>query len=259
MEFHPGFSITPLFEPLSFRYGVDVFGPAVELRTLDAIRPSLMDPNCSGPGIVYAIAMDVAKMKHRALLQRLHLLFGVVTFAAGRLGREPVRSQGHVHSVSAFSGSSTPEVYEIWSGRAIIYMQQHTGDDPGCCYAVEAEPGQVVVVPPGWAHATISADPQHPLVFGAWCVRDYAFDYQGVRLHKGLAWFPLSGSEGQIEWIRNGMYNYSPLIVKAASGYPELDIVPGKPIYTQFEEENERFSFVAFPNQKKAVWSSFVP
>ena len=33
-----------------------------------------------------------------------------------------------------------------------------------------------VIVPPGWVHATISADPKQPLTFGAWCDRDYGFE-----------------------------------------------------------------------------------
>ena len=65
--------------------------------------------------------MDVGKEEHRALLNKLHLLFGVVTYSAGKLGQEPVRSQGHIHKISPYSGWSTPEIYEIWSGEAIIY------------------------------------------------------------------------------------------------------------------------------------------
>ena len=111
--------------------------------------------------------MDVGKTEHWPVLKNLHLLYGAVTYAAGRLGKEPVRSQGHIHKVSRHSGWSTPEVYEIWSGKAIIYMQETAQDQPGRCFAITAEPGDVVIVPPYWAHATISADPEQPLSFGA--------------------------------------------------------------------------------------------
>lgn len=39
-------------------------------------------------------------------------------------------ARGHIHKVSPFSNWSTPEVYEIWSGEAIIYMQEYAGDSP---------------------------------------------------------------------------------------------------------------------------------
>lgn len=85
MEFNPGFDIIPTVNPMGFKYGADVFGPQVENRYLRDIRGSLSDPQCDGPEIVYSIAMDVGKCKHREMLERMHLLYGVVTYAAGRL------------------------------------------------------------------------------------------------------------------------------------------------------------------------------
>ena len=71
------------------------------------------------------------------------MLFGAVSYAAGSLGDEPVRSQGHVHRISSHSGWSPPEVYEIWTGKAFIYMQEKVADNPGRCFAIEAGPGDL--------------------------------------------------------------------------------------------------------------------
>ena len=90
--FDKGIDITPVQSPMGFTYGAGVFGPEVEIRRLEDIRASLRDPQCKGPEQVYSIAMDVGKEEHRALLNKLHLLFGVVTYSAGKLGQEPVRS-----------------------------------------------------------------------------------------------------------------------------------------------------------------------
>lgn len=259
MQFNPGFDIEPISQPMGFEYGPGVFGPAVEYRRLDDIRKSLRDPNCKGPDIVYAIAMDVGKKEHRAQLEKLHLLFGIVTYAAGKLGKEPVRSQGHIHKVSPLSGWSTPEVYEIWAGRAIIYMQESAKDNPGRCFAVEAGPGEVVIVPPGWAHATISADPGQPLTFGAWCDRGYGFEYDDVRAHKGLAWFPVFTENRKIKWEKNPNYYDCQLVVKTPEKYNQLGIVSGKSIYKQFEEHPEVFLFVPRPELIKKVWENFIP
>ena len=106
MIFNPGFDIRPKTNPMGFEYGPGVFGPEVENRALDSIRKSLRDRGCSGPDPVYSIAMDVGKSEHLPQLKRHHLLFGAVTYAAGRLGDEPVRSQGHIHRISPFSGWS---------------------------------------------------------------------------------------------------------------------------------------------------------
>lgn len=259
MNFNPGFDIAPQFSPMGFVYGEDVFGPEVENRMLNDIRGSLMDPDCQGPDIVYSIAMDVGKKKHRSLLEKMHLLYGVVTYAAGRLGTEPIRSQGHVHKISSYSGWSTPEVYEIWAGEAIIYMQEYADDNPGRCFAVYAKAGDVVIVPPYWAHATISANPNSPLTFGAWCDRDYGFVYDGIRKHKGIAWFPVFNSNDKIEWNLNEQYISSSLICKEPGDYSALGIVPGKSIYEIFENDPKSFLYVPSPQLKKDVWSNFIP
>lgn len=258
--FNPGLNVFPTAEKLGFEYGTDCFGPEVENRTLDAIRKSLADPTCDGPEIVYSIAMDVGKNIHKAKLNELHLLYGAVTYAAGRISNEPVRSQGHKHRKSVYAnGWSTPEVYEIWAGEAIIYMQETANDHPGRCFAVCAKAGEVVIVPPFWAHATISANAAEPLTFGAWCDREYGFDYDEVRAHKGLAWFPILDDENIISWKANTAYEKSELIEKSPRIYTEFGMNPEISIYAQFEENEHKFDFVPQPEIVKELWENFVP
>ena len=259
MNFDPGFDIQPLSVDEGFRLGADCFDRGVEFRKLDSLRKSLRDPDCDGPENVYAIMMDVGRRQDLPAMEERMLLFGVVTYAAGSLGQEPIRSQGHIHKRSAHCGWSTPEVYEIWTGKAIIYMQESGEDDPGRCYAVEAGPGDVVVVPPDWVHATISADPTQPLTFGAWCDRDYGFEYDSVRRHGGIAWFPLLDEAGKIRWEKNPAYRTAELTVKAPGDYTVLGMEQGKPIYQQFCEEPDRFLFVSDPQRAAKVWKEFIP
>lgn len=259
-QFDPGFPVKPISNPMGFEYGPGVFGPSVEIRTLDAIRPSLLDPQCDGPTEVYAIAMDVGKTVHKESLLQKHLLYGVVTYAKGRLGKEPVRSQGHIHRNSQHAlGWSTPEVYEIWSGEAIIYMQERAEDDPGRCFAVQGKPGDVIIVPPFWAHATISANPDIPLTFGAWCDRDFGFEYSGVRERKGLAFYPLLNDSNDISWQKNPKYRNPDLIEKSPRLYTEFGIETGIPVYKQFELDQDRFRFVPRPDLYQELWEGFVP
>ncbi len=255
---NPGFDISVSEKPLNFIYGEGVFGPEIENRSLDSIRKSLKDHDAKGPEIVYSIAMDVGKTKDKEDLIKKNLLYGAVIYSKGKIGEEPVRSQGHIHSVSASCGSSTPEVYEIWQGKAIIYMQETAKDNPGRCFAVIAEAGDVVIVPPYWAHYTVNADPKQNMVFGAWCVRDYGFDYDEVRAHNGLAFFPILDYNDEINWIKNELYKNQELIVKKARKYKEFNLNE-EPIYTQYEKEREKFLFVANPMLKLKEWENFIP
>jgi glucose-6-phosphate isomerase, archaeal len=258
MTFEPGLSIS-LLEDLSFRYGSGVFGPDPEYRRLDAIRKSLRDPNCLGPDPVYSIAMDVGREEHRGELHRRMLLFGVVGYAAGRLGHEPVRSQGHIHAIAPHCGWSTAEIFEVWQGRAIIYAQERATDDPGRCVAIEAGPGDQVVVPPGWAHCVINANPDAVMLFGAWCDRQYGFDYGGVRAHGGLAWFPLLDDLGAIHWEANPRYAPSLLSQRRARTYAELGLSASVPVYEQFARNPESVQWVSDPARFDGLWPAFEP
>lgn len=242
-----------------FVYGRGVFGPTPEHRRLDAIRASLCDPNCNGPDPVYSIVMDVGRDEHRAELQSRMLLFGVVVYAAGRLGREPVRSQGHVHALSPHSGWSAPELFEIWEGRAIVYAQQFAADDPGRCYAIHAAAGDRIVVPPGWAHCVINVDPHARLIFAACCDRQYGFVYDQIRARGGLAWFPMLDREDQIFWQANPRYNSASLIARSPRPYQELGFPGGISIYEQFVEDPDSLQWVSDPGRFADLWTSFEP
>ncbi len=258
MTFDPGFNISLFGQELRFQYGNGVFGPTTEYRRLQDIRASLSNPDCNGPEPVYGIAMDIGRDQDRADLASRMLLYGAVVYAAGRLGNEPVRSQGHVHKSAAHSGWSPPELYEIWEGRAIVYAQEFATDDPGRCIAVYAEQGDIVVVPPGWAHGTINDDPNSRMAFGAWCDRQYGFIYDDVRAHEGLAHFPLLAGD-EIVWTNNPRYNKSSLSIRRARQYPELGLRPGVPIYTQYCQNPASVEWVASPAVFANLWPTFEP
>ena len=256
-KFDPKLGVRSASDSLQFTYGHGVFGPKPEFRRLDEIRASLRDRECQGPDPVYSIVMDVGRQEHRAEFQRRMLLFGVVVYAGGQLGDEPVRSQGHVHAVAPHCGWSTPELFEIWEGRAIIYAQESAGDDPGRCFAVSANPGDKVVVPPGWAHSVINADPEHRMMFGAWCDRQYGFVYDAIRAHHGLAWFPVLDSERNIHWESNPSYLSSSLAIRGPRLYPELGLDPNTPMYEQFAADPDSIQWVSEPARVAALWPAF--
>jgi len=259
VTFYPGFRIEVTTDPIGFVYGPDTFGPEPELRSLDAIRPSLRDPGCSGPDPVYTIAMDVGNVRDRPELEQRMLLVGAVAYAAGQLGDEPVRSQGHVHAKSSHSGWPPPELYEIWSGEGFVLMQEVAGDDPGRCFAIRAKPGDCVIVPPGWAHATISADPRQPLVFGAICDREYAFLYDEVRRRQGLAWYAVIAPDGELRWQPNANYQYRALEIRGPHDYSEFGVAPGVPLYSQMQKDFNRFQWVSKPGLMGNRWKAFIP
>lgn len=258
--YNPGFEIKPNYQKMTFEYGRETFGPEVERRHLDDIRQSLEDPNADGPEVVYTIAMDCGRDEDRNDLASRNLLYGACIYAKGLIGREPVRSQGHIHAVSASVNLSTPELYEVWDGTCIVVMQETANDVPGRVYAVKAQKGQHILVPPSWAHMTINADPTHPMTFGAWCVRDFGFDYRDVRAHHGLAYFPIMDvQENVIKFEQNFRYQPEGLIVKTPNDYKEFGIESGQSIYSQYIEDHSRFDFIKNPALTQSLWTNYEP
>ena len=149
-------------------------------------------------------------------------------------------------------------------GSAIIYAQENASadDDPGRCFAVTAGPGDKIVVPPGWAHAVINADPKTRMMFGAWCDRQYGFVYDAIRAHHGLAWFPILDRQtldGQqkIHWEPNPSYRSSDLSIRSPRAYPELGLDPSTPIYEQFANDPDSVQWVSEPARVASVWPNF--
>jgi len=137
--------------------------------------------------------------------------------------------------------------------------QEKSGDDPGRCVAIEAGPGDKVVIPPGWAHYVVNADVNTKLIFGAWCDRLYGFDYTQMRAHRGLAWFPLVDDEGKIKWEHNRRYLPSKLNIREARDYPELDVSATTPIYKCFRRAAESVQWISDPRRFEELWHNFEP
>lgn len=132
-------------------------------------------------------------------------------------------------------------------------------DEPGRCFAISAEQGDVVTVPPQWAHAVINADPNSRMVFGAWCDRQYGFVYDGVRAHGGLAYFPVLAEGVQINWVANPRYNRNHLHVRSARPYPDLGLSLGVPIYRQYKNDPQSVTWVSDPGRFSERWKHFEP
>ena len=253
-----GMNLTFDLKTMELNYPEGTFGPQTEKRRLDDVRATLRDPSAEGPEILYSIAMDVGCEQDRETLLRHNLLYGACLYNQGQVGEEPVRSQGHIHFQSPSCDCSTGELYEIWHGKAIVFMQERATDHPGRVFAVEGNEGDVILVPPGWAHYTVNADPHQPMAFGAWCVRDYGFDYEDVRKHRGLAYYPIVKDE-DIEFVANPEYHMVELIRKSPRKYTEFNLDYSKPLYQQLRDDPSRFDFIPKPQSVSELWENFIP
>jgi glucose-6-phosphate isomerase len=244
---YAGFEVRLDPDALAFDFGPDIAAAPVTVRRLDEVRSLLQDPQASGPEHLYTISMDIKVPGKAEALQALGLGYGAVVYNHGALGREALRSQGHVHSASPSSGLGYSELYEFWHGRGLVYMQDTATADVGDVIVVEAGPGDKVAIPPGWAHATVNTG-REAMAFGAVYALEAQLLYEPLRRLQGTAHYVLA--DGTLE--RNPRYRAVPQARRLpAHHFPEHGIERGRPALAG---ELARLEFVSRPERCPQLW-----
>ena len=238
-------------EGLTLTFDPGITTAPVVVRRLDEVRGLLQDPAATGPDHLYTIYMDVRVPGVGDTLRANGLGYGAVVYNHGALGREALRSQGHVHSVAPDTGVGYSELYEIWHGRALVYMQDSATADVGDVIVVEAGPGHKVAIPPGWAHATVNVG-DGPMAFGAVYALDARLLYEPLRRLQGTAHYVLS--DGSLE--PNPRYRSLPQARRCAPHeLPEVGVASGRPALAG---DAARLAFVARPERHPQLWNRLV-
>lgn len=237
---------------LSLDFGPDVVHPAGETRTLDQVRPLLKDPRARGPEHLYTIYMDIYRRQDGPALHEQGLLYGAVVYNHGTVGRERLRSQGHIHSEKIGVGLRYSEVYEFWTGQGFVYLQKELGPDVTRAYLIRVGPGDKVVIPFGWVHLVVTLGTE-VLSFGAWCARENQLEYAALRALGGPAHFvQVDGSV-----IANPRYRTVAKVRYATpADLPDLGIPRDQPIYTSWRERPELYAFMSRPELIGDVWAN---
>jgi glucose-6-phosphate isomerase, archaeal len=186
-----GFQVVLDPAALSLSFGSGITTAPAAVRRLDEVRSLLRDPTASGPEHLYTIYMDIRVPDRVEALRSLGLGYGAVVYNAGALGAEALRSQGHVHSAPETTGVAYSEIYEFWHGHGLVYMQDRATADVTDVIVVEAGPGDKVVIPPGWAHATVNLG-DGPMAFGAVYALEARLLYEPLRELQGTAHYVLA-------------------------------------------------------------------
>ncbi|NYY79802.1 glucose-6-phosphate isomerase [Raoultella planticola] len=183
------------------------------------------------------------------------LLFGVVTYAAGRLGKN--RFAVRDMSIASASTAAGRRRSCMKSGRESHYLHARVrGGRPRTLLCGHRRAGRKGTGTARLGHATISASRDEPLTFGAWCDREYGFEYDAVRARKGLARYPrcrMNRLSGCI--IRTIFPGGCRLLPRQ---YTEFGITSA-PVYQQFIDDPARFQFISRPDKTAELWRNFHP
>lgn len=120
------------------------------------------------------------------------LLLGVSVVHPGRVGREFFMTKGHFHTIL-----ETAEVYYVLKGEGFMVMETPEGE----CVVKSLSPGQVLYIPPRWAHRSVCTSRQDDLVTFFLYPANAGHDYGSIEKH-GFQKLVLEG-EGGIEIVDN--------------------------------------------------------
>jgi glucose-6-phosphate isomerase len=242
-----GFGVRLDVQALTLQFAPGITTAPVVVRRLDEVRTLLRDPRSTGPDHLYTIYMDIRVPGIAETLRAHGLGYGAVVYNHGALGREALRSQGHVHSAPAATGVAYSEVYEFWHGRGLVYMQDRASADVTDVIVIEAGPGDKVAIPPGWAHATVNAG-DGAMAFGAVYALDARLLYEPLRALQGTAHYVLA--DGTLE--ANPRYPRVPEARRTAPHrIPEQGMKTGRPALAG---DLARLDFVSRPERYPALW-----
>jgi glucose-6-phosphate isomerase, archaeal len=184
---------------LTFRDGFQVETTARYARDLTAVA---RDGRSVGQSLRYTM------YRHLPVHDLHGVRYDLTVLANVRSEGEFAKTFGHVHPADPRTGCAHNEVYSLVHGRALwlLFLVHGDLDD---AYAVVAEPGDALVIPPQYAHATINIGGS-PLVMANLVSDAFAPDYEPVRRRRGAPWYVVEGPGGRPELVCNPTYPTAP-------------------------------------------------
>jgi len=265
-------------------FGDDLPPVEPQARTLEEMRVVLYNQTATMPEELYYMYRNVGRPRDVERIAGRSLRFDVTVLVAGLVGGEFVKTAGHYHPViegGGPDGLTYPELYQVVSGRAHYLLQRPApaveqgrghaapGEDAGGpggrgdvgagldragwstghladVVIVDAGPGDVLYVPPGYGHVTINPGPE-PLVMVNVVDGSFSSVYWPYRERHGAAYYEIE-EHGESYFVANDHYPDPPEPrLGRPTGPRSLGLRPGVPLYRQLVEDPEAFGFLSRP------------
>jgi len=180
--------------------------------------------------------------KELEMMRSVRLRYDITVIPPGMIGPEFVKTAGHYHPCPERCGLemlSYPEVYQVIRGTATYLLQK---SDLSEFIIVEAQEGDIVLIPPNYGHVTVNADSSE-LVMANWVSDAFASEYDPVRLKAGLAYYIIKDGIAQ-----NGNYDELPTLTYGKpKSYPSVGLYSGVDMYG-LVNDLEKLDFLTNPH-----------
>ena len=159
---------------------------------------------------IYYMYRDLAKNDtDLEIIKAHHLRYDITVIPPGMLGSEYTKTVGHYHPDVPGMDISYPEIYQVLEGSATYLLQKvERGEEDIALDVViiEAEKGDLVIIPPEYGHVTINAS-EKTLEMANWVCRDFSSIYEPIKRLSGASYFLLKDG-----FAKNPLYKDVPPI-----------------------------------------------
>jgi len=216
-------------------------------RLLESV---LLDPAAPGPEVPCTVYRGVALATDQGVFEEHGVRHNLMMLRPGRLGREYVKTRGHVASCA--EAAQCPEAYGVVHGQALFLVQQ-PGGEPGhaACWSqvrdvrwIEARPGQKVIIPAESGVVIINLR-EGPLVLSHLVAAD-AWPVHLMYQQLGGAAYYVVERDGAPATEPNPRYAQPlpPVRKEAPLEAPGLGVEEGVPLYSAFVHGPQRFAWL---------------
>lgn len=234
---------------LTFSDGVTVEKRAG--KNAGQMRDLLWDKDAPDDEPLYDFFVGVSHKEHTRRMAESGLRYDVIVVQPGTLGGEFKKTSGHRHKASS-QGVEYPEIYEVLYGTAMFVLQKSRDGVVEDAAVVRTEAGRKIIVPPGYAHATVNVG-DTPLVFSDLVYSGCENEYGEIQQRHGMAYY-LFERNNTVRFMRNPAYEQAaPLRALEPVELPGLGIRFGTPIYDILAETPQVFSYLADPRGRQEV------
>jgi glucose-6-phosphate isomerase, archaeal len=224
-----------------------------ELRMAGDLKGIYARKGCCGSGPLYAMFRNLARSPaDRWWLNEMGLRYDITVVPPRKICGEFVKTKGHYHPANP-AGHGYPEIYEVLEGRAHYLLQREDLTD---AVLVEAEAGDVVVVPPEYGHVTINPTSGQTLHMANIVSGIFASDYQKYVEGRGAVYYEMADGS----FVKNPAYGRVPPLRRVAAGQVRTRKTGITfPLYHLIEQRRPVLGFLNCPEQFPEVAEQAYP
>lgn len=205
---------------------------------------------------LYYMYRDLAENDTEAKnMSKLSLRYDILDSVPVYLGKEYNKTAGHYHSGIEDASFTYPELYELIRGDAYYLMQKVVGDKIIDIYAVRAQNGDKILMPPGYGHFTFFLS-QDSIRMSNWTPSNSLSDYDQIKKKHGAGYYALvdKNAKDGVRWVKNENYfEVPPLRFLKPTNFGDLGLDKNVNMYG-LANSLEKLDYLNNPQNYSELW-----